>query len=78
MIKKTNAVNLAASEVGLGILKLLLEHNADLEVLDTLKETPLLSASRRGQVGVARILLDKGAQIEARNRYGMSSHAEHN
>ena len=57
----------AAAETGhANILTLLLEHGANVDVRDTMRQAPLHRASRGGKLEAGQILLDHGADIHAR------------
>jgi ankyrin repeat protein len=65
-----------ASYAGLTLLlSRLLEtgHLPELHVIDSLGNQPLLWAARNGHEGVARLLLQKGADVEARNHDGVTA-----
>lgn len=47
-----------------------LEHGTDTEALNASDETPLLVASSKGYKEIVRLLLDKGANVHARNYFG--------
>lgn len=68
-----NKLLLSAAAVGQErVVKMLLETGADLETRDAnIKNTPLLVAVKRMHVGVARLLLDKDANIEAMDVTGL-------
>lgn len=57
----------AAAE-GIQVVQLLLEHGADIELADWDESTALLVAIKMGHEQIARLLIDKGAKINARNR----------
>mmetsp|Transcript_14779 Transcript_14779/g.45827 ORF Transcript_14779/g.45827 Transcript_14779/m.45827 type:complete len:417 (-) Transcript_14779:40-1290(-) len=48
---------------------------ADIEAIDEFGGTPLIISSRRGHVGVATLLLDRGASIDRLGKYGTALHA---
>lgn len=52
------------------ILKLLIQHGADIETRDEEGATPLIRAAESGQTGIVRALLDHGANIGATDKYG--------
>ncbi|KAL6914840.1 hypothetical protein FSST1_012600 [Fusarium sambucinum] len=55
-------------------VRLLLQHGVKTETKDPMyKETPLICSTRKGSVDAARILLDHGANIEAKNAFGQTA-----
>ena len=52
------------------ILKLLIEHGADIETRDEEGATPLMRAAEFGQTGIVRELLKHGANVGAEDKYG--------
>lgn len=52
------------------IVKLLVEHGADIEARDEEEATPLMRAAEFGQTGIVRALLEHGANAEAEDKYG--------
>ncbi len=52
------------------IVRLLLDHGANIESRDEEAATPLMVAAEHGQRGVVRALLEKGANVAARDKYG--------
>lgn len=56
----------------LQITKLLIEYGADPRALDAHGNTPLHIAANRNNIGTARVLIENGADINARNRVGNS------
>ena len=50
---------------GLGVVKLLLEHGADMHARDEDNATPLHLACSRGRLDIARVLLEYDAKAEA-------------
>lgn len=63
--------NECGTEAGPLVVRLLVEAGADVNACDGVtRATPLHMAARRGFVGVARALLDCGANIAARDRKG--------
>lgn len=50
--------------------RLLLESGADLETRDPLQGTPLMVAASHGQTDIFEFLLNRGASIHARDKYG--------
>lgn len=52
------------------IVKLLVEHGADIDARDEEEATPLMRAAAFGQTGVVRALLDHGANAEAKDKSG--------
>jgi len=63
----------AAGNGQVDVVRLLLDHRADIETRDNTCWTPLSWAAERGNVDVVRLLLDRGADIKTRdNQYGQS------
>jgi hypothetical protein len=52
------------------VVRLLLEHGADINVQNQDGETPLHEASTYGALEVVRLLLEHGADVEAKDNYG--------
>ena len=52
------------------IVKLLLEHGANINLQDNDGETALMVASVRAQVNIAKMLLERGAQVDLQNKNG--------
>jgi ankyrin repeat protein len=52
------------------VLRLLLEHGADINVRSRSGWTPLYLASMNGALEVVRLLLEHGADVEAKDKYG--------
>jgi hypothetical protein len=52
------------------VVRLLLEHGADINVQNQIGRTPLHRASMIGALGVVRLLLEHGADVEAKNNVG--------
>jgi hypothetical protein len=50
------------------IMKLLIDHGADVNARDDTDETPLHRAARSGQITRASLLLDHGADVNARDK----------
>ena len=50
---------------GLGVVKLLLEHGADMHARDEDNATPLHLACTRGRLDIARVLLECDAKAQA-------------
>ena len=55
------------------MVKMLLEHGADIEVQDKDGLTALFSAAYEGHTSVVQLLLNNGADFTARNQYGMTA-----
>jgi Ankyrin repeats (3 copies) len=55
------------------VLRLLLEHGADIDAQDEDGWTPLYSASVRGAVEVVRLLLEHGADVEVKDNAGKTA-----
>ena len=65
------ALALACSFVGLGFAgcaRILLEHDADVNVLNTYKEIPLMRACQCGNIDCALLCIEYGAAIEHKGR----------
>jgi hypothetical protein len=56
--------------VGPEIVRLLIQHKANVDVQDAYKSTPLHLATRAGNIEVVKILLEAGAKKELKNIYG--------
>jgi ankyrin repeat protein len=66
----TTPLSNAAENGDLGIMKLLIEHGADLELTDYKSRSTALSwAVSRGKEAAARLLLEEGANTNATNKY---------
>lgn len=61
---RTTPLILAAGGGHLDVVRLLLQHKADLQARDWFAETPLTAAVRHNQSAVVRVLLDHHADIE--------------
>ena len=61
---------IAAESGKLEIIKLLLEHSFDINLLDHLGESPIFKAARNNCVGVFKYLHKNGAQLEIINNNG--------
>ena len=55
------------------VLRLLLEHGADINAQSLTRLTPLQWASMNGTLGVVRLLLEHGADVEAKDGYGRTA-----
>ncbi|KAI8514592.1 Unconventional myosin-XVI [Branchiostoma belcheri] len=56
-----------------GVVKLLIQHGADVGARDEDGETALHWASRNGQTGVVKLLIQHGADVGARDKYGRTA-----
>jgi len=63
----------AAAQGHTKVVRLLLDHKADIEVFDCCGRTALQSASGNGQLEVVQLLLDRGAKIEAQDNDGQTA-----
>ena len=61
---------IAAEEGHIEIVKLLLEHNADIDCQDDQGRTPLLIAAEKGNIEMVEILLQRGANIDLQDKEG--------
>lgn len=69
-----NSLHVAAEQGYKAIVELLLENDAVVECkVPSTKDTPLLLACQNGHVDIARILLKRGADVNAQNCYGNTS-----
>ena len=55
------------------IVRLLLDHNADLELPNEAGETPLYWASTNGKLEIVRLLVERGANVHSRNKNGWTA-----
>jgi ankyrin repeat protein len=55
------------------VLRLLLEHGADINARCQIGRTPLHVATYNGALGVVRVLLEHGADVEAKNNDGQTA-----
>ena len=53
--------------------KFLIQHGADVEAKDTLGQTPLMWAAKRGNPDVAGCLIENGAKLEAKGKNGSTA-----
>jgi ankyrin repeat protein/serine/threonine protein kinase len=67
------ALMFCAHEGYLGMMKLLLDHGAQLELTGQAAETALGVAAAAGQMEAARLLLDRGAKLEAADQDGTTA-----
>jgi hypothetical protein len=58
---------------GGSVIRLLLEHGADINVQTDAGLTPLYRASSYGLLEVVRLLLEHGAEVEVKNKYGKTA-----
>ena len=63
-------MSLAAEMANTEILKVLLEVGADVESPNADGETALQAVARTGNVEAAKLLLDRGAKVDAREKFG--------
>lgn len=50
----------------IGVVRLLLDHNANIEATHSSHWTPLMLAARRGHVNIVKLLLNRNAKLEPR------------
>ena len=55
------------------IVKLLLEHGADINLPDNYGHTALMMASLEGNTEIVRLLLDQGADVNVQDRFDDAS-----
>ncbi len=55
------------------VVRLLMDHGADLEAKDAFGRTPLTWTSIYGKIDVVKLLLNRGADIEGKDGYGRTS-----
>ncbi|KAN0127891.1 Ankyrin repeat-containing domain protein, partial [Lactarius tabidus] len=55
----------SSEEAGVSVVRLLLERGEDVNVQDKQQRTPLHLASYNGKLEIARLLLDRGAKLDA-------------
>ena len=63
-------LSLAIINKSITIIKLLVDNKADLESFDIDGDNPLMTASKAGCLERVKILIEGGANINAKNRYG--------
>jgi ankyrin repeat protein len=63
------ALLFATDNQGAGVVTLLLDAGADINVKDALGETALTLSLERGRPDLARLLVDRGADVNAQNRF---------
>jgi len=68
----STALHCAAYEGYRGVVELLLDKGADIDVEEALGLTPLHMASSEGHIEVVKLLLDRGADIKHETKYGIS------
>ncbi|XP_078661470.1 uncharacterized protein LOC144905609 [Branchiostoma floridae x Branchiostoma belcheri] len=68
-----NALHLASGNGQTGVVKLLIQHGADVGARDWYSRTALHLASEDGQTGVVELLIQHGADLEARSRNGRTA-----
>ncbi|OWZ00838.1 TKL protein kinase [Phytophthora megakarya] len=67
------ALTFAAEEGHLEIVRLLVDHAANVNVTDSENQTPLMKASYRGHEEIVRLLLDNGAAVDITNNSGRTA-----
>lgn len=67
---RTHALHKAAEAGNSDVVKLLIDHGADTEKLDSFKRTPLMKAAYYGQDQTIKALVENGADIHAVDRKG--------
>ncbi|KAF5512349.1 Vegetative incompatibility protein HET-E-1 [Colletotrichum aenigma] len=66
-------LSLAANQGHKSVVGLLLDHSADLELANALdRSTPLMQAVRNGRRKTAKVLLKKGAKVNAKDKDGLT------
>ena len=63
-------IHLAASSADETMISLVLENNIDVDQRSETGSTPLLQATFQGNLAVVRLLIQKGASLEARTNEG--------
>lgn len=72
-ISGNTALFLAAYRGRMDVVKLLVEHGADVNAKDDGDSTPLQDAAWSGQTEVVRYLLEQGAEPDAKDGFGRSA-----
>ncbi|KAL7924627.1 ankyrin repeat-containing domain protein, partial [Trichoderma austrokoningii] len=71
--RRRTPLSWAASNGHEAMMRLLLEHGADIERMDIKGQTPLMRAIRKGdQTTIVQLLLEKGADIEVKDENGQT------
>jgi ankyrin repeat protein len=70
---RSKSVLLAAENADEGMLRLLIDHNANVDSRGVFKETALMKTVRRGHWPATKLLLDKGAEVELKNCFGRTA-----
>lgn len=71
-VSKNSSLHLAVDYNQNGIVKLLLENGADINILNELNQSPLYYAIKNGNMIMIKILLERGAEIEGKDINGKS------
>ena len=70
---KGRFLQLASEKGNFDVVRLLLDHGAQVEAKANDGGTSLMLASKKGHLEVLKLLLDHGAQVEAKDKYGWTS-----
>lgn len=71
-ITRGTALHGAALNGHIEIVKTLIDHGADVNVIEGQRQTPLHCAARKGKVNVVKFLVEKGANVNAQERDGLT------